>query len=95
MLLPKHINDGTPRLRVQIIRAVGAPTVPVRDHAHGSTDLPTKDHVVVLPCKQGFVGPSHTRATAPTTDIEVGLLDGLHQGLGGSNRQGLLRSIDK
>ena len=78
MLLPKHIDDGTPRLRVQIIRAVGAPTVPFRDHAHCSTDLPTKDHVVVLPGKRGRVGPPHTRATTPTTDIEVGLLDRLH-----------------
>ena len=78
MLLLKHINEGTPRLQVQIIRAVGAPTAPVRDHAHGSTDLPTKDHVVVLPGKRGRVGPPHTRATTPTTDIEVGLLDRLH-----------------
>jgi hypothetical protein len=35
---------------------------------------------VVLPRKRGRVGPPRTRATAPTTDIEVGLFNCLHQG---------------
>jgi hypothetical protein len=49
MLLTKHIDDGAAGLGVQIERAIGSATVPVRHHAYGGTDLTTKDHVVVLP----------------------------------------------
>ncbi len=46
---------------------------------YGSTDLTAKDHVVLLPCHQGSIHPPDARTATATTNIEVGLLDGLHK----------------
>ena len=73
MLLTKHINEGAAGLGVQNKWSIGPTRSPVRRHAHGGTDLSTKDHVMVLPCNCGSILLPCAWSLSASADVKVGL----------------------
>ena len=80
MLLTEHLNDGAPRLGVQIEGPICPNRSPVRHHAHGGTDLSAKDHVMILPRNFGSILLPCVWPPTTSADIKGGLFHLPHKG---------------
>ncbi len=79
MVFRKHIDDGAAGLGVQIVWLIRSNGALVCHHLDSSMNLATKDHVVILSCKQGSILPLNSSPTPSATHVQVCLLDFLHK----------------